>query len=219
MCIVDADYVERGKGREDVRISRGYWIGQHEVTQALWKEVTGTNPSRITGSPFLPVNHVSWSEACEFCERLTDRERAVGRCPDGYAYRLPTEAEWEFACRAGTDAEWPVPLAELAAPGGRHRQIVEVGLTPANAWGLHEMQGNVPEWCRDEWKPYPERQEGVTVDRYHRGKPSQAMFVVRGNGVWETDLAASGVGRSRRHDMAGGFRGLRLVLGPVLDQD
>jgi formylglycine-generating enzyme required for sulfatase activity len=217
MGSADAAFVQTGKGREQVRISRGYWIGQHEVTQGLWMEVTGTNPSRITGSPFLPVNHVSWSEACQFCRRLTERERAAGRCPDSYVYRLPSEAEWEFACRAGTDAEWPVPLAELAAPGGRHQQLVEVGLTPANAWGLHEMQGNVPEWCLDEWKPYPERQDEATVDRLHRGDPARTMFVVRGNGVWETEIGPTSIARTRRHDIAGGFRGLRLVLGPEFD--
>ncbi|MEY3203797.1 MAG: hypothetical protein RLZZ21_128 [Planctomycetota bacterium] len=212
-----AEFVQTGKGREQVQISRGYWIGCHEVTQGLWMEVTGTNPSRITGSPFLPVNHVSWSEARDFCGRLTERERAANRCPADYVYRLPTEAEWEYACRAGTEDEWPVPLAELAAPGGKHRRLVEIGSTPANDWGLHEMQGNVPEWCLDEWRPYAGGQTGAALDRCHEGDPARAMFVVRGNGVWETEIGPTSIARTRRHDIAGGFRGLRVVLGPAVE--
>jgi formylglycine-generating enzyme required for sulfatase activity len=173
----------------------------------------GDNPSRVTGSPLLPVNQISWSDARGFCKRLTERERTANRLPEGYEYRLPTEAEWEYAGRAGTDKEFVVPLEELAY-GYRH--FVEVGTTPANPWGLYEVLGNVAEWCLDQWSEYPKDQDSPTVDRFHEGDPSRAMFIVRGHGFWYTDLPPTVFVRAPRHDIAGGFRGFRVVLGPTI---
>lgn len=204
-----------GLGHEAVRLTRGYWIGAYEVSQEQWTKVLGSNPSRVTGSPFLPVNNISWSEARAFCEALTKRERAGNRCPNGYEYRLPTEAEWEWACRAGTDLAAPVPPSELALPGGASGGLVEIGGTPANAWGLHEMIGNVEEWCLDAWQAYPATSTEPTIDRYCRGEPGIGEFSVRGGGFWLTEAAATSFGRTRRQDVAGGFRGCRVVLGPV----
>lgn len=207
-------YVQTGLGNERVRITTGFWIAAYETTQSQWDELMDSNPSRFTGSPYLPVHHVSWTQACEYCRALTARERRAGRCPDGYEYRLPTEAEWEYACRAGTDREFPVPLAELVVRDGRFPHVMEVGASPANDWGLHEMQGNVPEWCLDEWRPYPATQEEATVDRFHTGDPRRSMFAVRGNGFWITEVGPTAFTRTKRADVGGGFRGFRTVLGP-----
>jgi hypothetical protein len=145
--------------------------------------------------------------------RLTEREQKENRLPEDYEYRLPTEAEWEYASRAGTDKEFVVPVEELAY-GYRH--LVEVGTTPANPLGLYEVLGNVAEWCLDQWREYPKNQESTTVDRFHEGNPSQAMFIVRGHGFWYTDLPPTVFVRAPRHDIAGGFRGFRVVLGPAI---
>lgn len=201
-----------GAGRERVRISNGYWIGAYEVTQGQWQRVMASNPSRITGSPYLPVNNISWSEACDFCARLTERERRSGRCPAGLEYRLPTEAEWEFACRAGSDEAVVIPKAEIAMRGNRHRSIVEVGTTPPNGWGLHEVLGNVPEWCLDAWRDYSGDESTVVIDRYHPADSATTPFVVRGNGFWITEMGTTSFSRTRRHDIRGGFRGFRIVF-------
>ena len=218
MGITTARWQEGGKGKERVRISRGYWIGAYEVTQKEWESVMGSNPSRITGSPFLPVNWVSWSDACEYCVKLTEIEREAGRCPHGFEYRLPTEAEWEFACRAGTDDIYCIPEDKIWHRGPGRSSIVEIGSTPPNAWGLYEMLGNVPEWSLDAWRSYPATQDGVTVDRYHKGDAAKDMFVVRGNGFWNTEVNCTSFTRTKRCDLASGFRGFRVALAPVLPQ-
>jgi serine/threonine protein kinase/formylglycine-generating enzyme required for sulfatase activity/Flp pilus assembly protein TadD len=212
----DAPHVQLGANQERVQITRGYWIAAHEVTQGQWSAIMGTNPSRVTGSPYLPVNNVSWSESRRFCEQLTALQRAAGRCPDGYEYRLPTEAEWEYACRAGSDEEWVVPQDRIAFRDTRVSGPVEVGATPANSWGLHEMQGNVAEWCLDEWRDYRKPQSNATLNRFNEGNPSRSMFVVRGSGFWITEVPPTAFVRTRRYDIAGGFRGFRVGLGPTI---
>lgn len=207
---------ETGKGGERVKLTKGYWIGAYEVTQGQWDAIAGENTSRITGSPYLPVNGVCWSEASKFCQKLTTHENDAGRLPDGYEYRLPTEAEWEFACRAGGDEEFSVPQAEIPVRNDRFTTIVEAGVSPPNAWGLHEMLGNVPEWCLDRFVDYPERREGPTTDRFHEGDPSTAMFVVRGGSFWMYETGPTCFARTKRHNLPGGFRGFRVVLGPTI---
>jgi hypothetical protein len=103
----------------EVTISRGFWIGKYEVTQGEFETVMGRNPSNFTGDPKQPVEQVEWHDAVAYCDALTERERAAGRLPSGYRYRLPTEAEWEYACRAGTST--PVPLRRSAPVG--HGQL------------------------------------------------------------------------------------------------
>jgi len=207
-----------GAGQERVRISRGYWIGAYEVTQGQWQSVMDSNPSRITGSPYLPVNNVSWSDARDFCDQLTKRERKAGRCPGSHLYRLPTEAEWEYACRCGSDRPFVIPAFEIARRGSRYRTIVEVGTTPPNRWGLYELLGNVPEWCLDAWNDYSGDVSKVVVDRYHFGDHLIASFVVRGNGFWINEMGHTCFTRSHRQDIRGGFRGFRVVLAPYARQ-
>jgi formylglycine-generating enzyme required for sulfatase activity len=162
---------DKDETRHEVTISKPYWMGKHEVTQAQWEAVMRNNPSRFKGEK-LPVEAVSWEEAMAFCKKLTERERVAGRLPEGYCYTLPTEAEWEYACRAGTatpfntgnnfttgqgnyDGNYPYNPYDGNAKGEYRRRTTEVGSFPANAFGLYDMHGNVEEWCRDWYGDYP----------------------------------------------------------------
>lgn len=209
-----AQLPQHGAGQEKSRISRGYWLGIHEITQRQWGAVIKSNPSRVTGSPYLPVNNVTWTEARRFCEHLTASERQAGRCPDGYEYRLPTEVEWEWACRAGSGQAFTIPEGDRPVRE-RYRSLVEVGATPANAWGLHEMLGNVPEWCLDSWRDYTGNIENDQIDRLAGGPAGEPPFVIRGGGVWFDESAATSFARTKRHDVPGGFRGFRVALAPA----
>ncbi len=125
-----------------VRIRRPFWMGKTEVSQALWKAVTGANPSAFPRGGDHPVERVSWDDCQAFLLAL---KRGTG-----IPFRLPSEAEWEYACRAGTRAESPPRLDEVAwternSGGTTHK----VGGKAANAFGLHDMLGNVWEWCQD----------------------------------------------------------------------
>ena len=128
----------------EVTISRPFYIGVYEVTQAEYERVTGTNPSYFSG-PRRPVERVSWEDAVEFCERLSEME--------GETYRLPTEAEWEYACRAGTttDYYWGEEFDGDYAwyESNCDEQTHDVGLKLPNPWGLYDMSGNVWEHCYD----------------------------------------------------------------------
>jgi len=151
---------EREGPQHPVRVSE-FWMAQTPITQAQWQAVMGSDPSRFNGSDSAqrPVESVSWHEAMEFCRRLSQRT--------GRRYTLPSEAQWEYACRAGTATPFSFGqtlTAELAnydasstyadGPQGECRQqTTPVGMFPANAWGLHDMHGNVWEWCLDHWHP------------------------------------------------------------------
>ena len=161
-----------------VTITRPFWLGKTEVTQAQWQSMMGSNPSHFKGEN-LPVEQVSWSDAMEFCRKLTERERTAGRLPAGYVYTLPTEAQWEYACRAGTTGDYAGGLNAM----GWHNQnsgssTKTVGTKQANAWGLHDMYGNVWEWCLD-WLG---RYSGAAVAD-PRGRASGSLRVTRG-GSW-----------------------------------
>lgn len=146
-------------GRVDVTISRGFWIGRTPVTWGSWLMNAGSIRDAPMYDMELPATHADWDRAVLFCEALTERERAGGRIDEGWAYDLPTEAEWEYACRAGTRSpyffgeDW-ARLAEHAWYNGSpnadevdHPRRV-AGLQP-NPWGLFDVLGNVLEWCRD----------------------------------------------------------------------
>jgi formylglycine-generating enzyme required for sulfatase activity/tRNA A-37 threonylcarbamoyl transferase component Bud32 len=135
-----------------VRITRPFLLGVHEVTQKDYRTVMGQNPSHFIGDD-LPVEHLTWKQARDFCKKLTElpNEQAAGR-----RYRLPTEAEWEYACRAGTTTRFNVGDNLTHANARFHKeddsepqQTTAVGSYPANAWGLHDMHGNVWEWTGD----------------------------------------------------------------------
>lgn len=195
-----------------VTISRPYWLGKYEVTQAEWEAVMRTNPSRVRGAR-LPVEQVQWTEAMGFCRMLTERERAAGRLPSGYVYSLPTEAEWEYAARAGTTGDYGAPgrLEELGwfavNAGGAPKPV---GQKRANAWGLHDMHGNVAEWCLDWYGTYA----GVAVTD-PRGVATGSHRIHRGGG-WATGAAQT---RSAYRNLGlpeerNQFVGFRLALRP-----
>jgi formylglycine-generating enzyme required for sulfatase activity len=142
---------ERNESQRAVTISRVFWLGKYEVTQGEWQSVMGSNPSYFAKvGKNAPVERVSWDDAQSFCGKLN--ASTEGSRPAGYAYCLPTEAEWEYACRAGTTGAWAGDFAAMAW-SGHHTQ--EVGEKFANAWGLHDMHGNALEWCSDRYADYP----------------------------------------------------------------
>lgn len=140
-----------------VTLTRGFWIGKYEVTQSEYLSVMNTNPSVPPIDPSGPVSRVSWLDATNFCAKLTLRELAAGRIPAGSQYRLPTEAEWECAARAGTTTRFSYGDDPDYADLGSHAwHAANSGLTAhlvgqklPSPWGLYDMEGNVVEWCQD----------------------------------------------------------------------
>ena len=136
-----------------VSLSRDFWLGKYEVTQRQFEEVMGKNPSHFKDDPNGPVEKVSYFDTVAYCSAITQRERASGRLPADYEYRLPSEAEWEYACRAGTTNHFSFgdAVADQYAwtsencEGRPH----PVGQKRPNPWGLHDIHGNVWEWCQD----------------------------------------------------------------------
>lgn len=211
--LVPANSFVMGSARGDatnrphqVALSNAYWIGVTEVTQAQWREVMGTNPSKFKGDD-RPVDSVSHGDAVQFCDRLSARE--------GRRYRLPTEAEWECACRAGATAmfHWgdEVGLSSRFAwtnENARERTHPVAKRSP-NAWGIHDMGGNVVEWCSDwfSWR-YP------TVPVTDPTGPSQGDEHVRRGGFW--GFYPFSCGSASRDSGPVGFAeptvGLRVVL-------
>ncbi len=204
-------------GRHRVRLTKGYWMAQIEVTQREYDKMTGANPSRFAGSPYLPVDWVAWDQAAAYCRKLTDLENEAGRLPAGYEYRLPTEAEWEYACRAGSDQDFSVP-EEWAwsrdRSGGRPHEVAE---SQPNPWGLYDMHGNAMEWCIDAWAESPKGKNEVAVDPVKIGRPDkETTFVVRGGAWWLPADQCTSQWRFRNHNNPNGFRGFRIVLGPKI---
>ncbi|MEK7677240.1 MAG: SUMF1/EgtB/PvdO family nonheme iron enzyme [Verrucomicrobiota bacterium] len=201
-----------------VTISGGFWMGKHEVTQGEYLDVMGSNPSYFKGDTNRPVEQVSWVDATNFCARLTARERAAGRLGASDVYRLPTEAEWEYGARAGSTTRFSygddpgyVKLGDYAWFSGNSGSTTHpVGLKLPNAWGLHDMSGNVWEWCLDWYGSYP---GGSLTDP--RGPATGSNRVDRGGG-W------GGGGRGCRSayrngdtpDSRNGDLGFRVVLAP-----
>ena len=160
--------------QHDVTVS-GFYIGKFQITQAQWEAVMGKNPSHFKGDPALPVESVSWNEAKQFCEKLAQMT--------GKAYRLPSEAEWEYACRAGTTGDYAGDLDAMAwyseNSGGKTHPV---GQKQPNAFGLYDMHGNVWEWCEDDWH---DSYAGAPTDgRVWVHTPSRGSYRVDRGGSW-----------------------------------
>jgi formylglycine-generating enzyme required for sulfatase activity len=225
-----------------VTISSPFWMGRDEVTQAQYQALMGTNPSLHQGWYFVnaanrPVENMSWNHAVSYCDALTVQEAAAGRLPSGYEYRLPTEAEWEYCCRAGTTTEWNVgsslscgqanfyneTTSSYCVPGqlfgGQFLlsgQTSAVGSYAANAWGLHDMHGNVWEWCLDGWDFSSSYPAGPVTDPYVLSSSGPSR-VYRGGG-WHTfsfGCRSAFRGVSSPTGTAASF-GFRVVCAPVL---
>jgi hypothetical protein len=134
----------------DVTFSSDYYLGKFPVTHAEYEAVTGTNPTEHDVLGEAPVASVSWEMASRYCQRLTELDRRAGVLPGDWEYRLPTEAEWEYACRAGSSAPRHGPPQEVAwYHDNADEQPHAVGQKLPNPWGFHDMLGNVWEWCQD----------------------------------------------------------------------
>jgi formylglycine-generating enzyme required for sulfatase activity len=169
-----------GSEARQVTLTKAFDLGVYEVTQEQYEKVMGKNPSYFKG-PQNPVENVNWDDAVEFCRKLSELpEEKSG----GYVYRLPTEAEWEYACRAGTTTKYSFgdsdkELGDYAwYSGNSGRTTHPVGGKQPNPWGLYDMHGNVWEWCQDWYGDYP---SGSVTDP--TGAASGSYRVIRG-GSW-----------------------------------
>lgn len=218
---------ESEDGRDDdekqheVSLKDPFWLSETPVTQKQWKSLMGRNPSRFAGDD-LPVVNVSWDDAVKFCKKLNDKFKKM--LPGGFHFALPTEAQWEYACRAGAstafcygdasdmekmncNGDYPCGGGE---PGKNMKKAMPVKHYPANTWGIFSMHGNVFEWCRDVYEEnYAQNPESL------RGN-NGITRVIRG-GSWDTGAAYC---RAARRDYASpddqyDFVGFRVALVPV----
>jgi formylglycine-generating enzyme required for sulfatase activity len=196
-----------------VTLSRGFYLGKHEVTQSQWEKVMGSNPSRYKGGN-RPVESVSWTEVTAFCDKLTELERKAGRLPAGMSYQLPTEAQWEYACRADTKTAFSFGdslTSEQANISGGPGETVDVGKYPGNFWGFHDMHGNVWEWCADWYGAYP---TGAVSDPV--GPADGSYRVERGGSWFNTANRARSANRYRNLPATSNYSlGFRLSLRPA----
>ena len=215
-----------------VTLSTGFWMGKYEVTQEQWTELMGNNPSKFVGKT-SPVDSVNWDDATEFCTKLTEIEQKAGRVPPGFEYRLPTEAEWEYACRAGTttytflgdllgrnegnrldDYAWHGTNSGDAIPSNLNlphtRGTNPVGQKKPNPWGFHDIVGNVLEWNLD-W--HSGKRPGGTDPLQTQKTPFRS---VRGSYYLGSRATCRSAMRGRRSpDSRSQNLGFRVVLGPI----
>jgi formylglycine-generating enzyme len=155
-----------GEDQVEVTLTKGFWMAKYETTQSQWKRVMGKLPGPLTtelpAGDEYPVGNVNFPEAESFCKQLTERGHVSGDLPRNWEFRLPTEAQWEYACRAGTttatafgnslsskQANFKGKPYNGGEPGQSLGHAAKVGSYPPNAWGVCDMHGNVYEWCRD----------------------------------------------------------------------
>ncbi|MEO6390392.1 MAG: formylglycine-generating enzyme family protein [Pyrinomonadaceae bacterium] len=200
--------------RHRVEITREFFLGRFEITQAQWNAVMGTNPSHFKDCPQCPVEMISWRDATTFVAKLNARQRK-------YRFRLPTEAEWEYATRAGSQANFAYgdtlsstqanfdgnfPFGNVAQ-GRFLKRTAEVGGYPPNQWGLYDIHGNVWEWCSDYFGQYRNR-----VQRDPKGPATGRSHVLRG-GSWFVN--AVNARSATRHNLAADQRnpnnGMRIA--------
>jgi sulfatase modifying factor 1 len=212
---------QTNEDQAEVTLTNGFSLGQTEVTQGQWEKVMGSTPWKekryVKEGADYPATYVSWENAMEFCRKLTDQERSAGRLPKGYEYTLPTEAQWEYACRTGTTTRYSFgddasPLSEYAWWGAFSRDgnttteeyAHRVGLKKPNQWGLHDMHGNVFEWCLD-WR------EARGIGETDAFDPLSGRQPVYRGGSWTYDARSCRAAYRRRssptyHSYIVGFR-------------
>jgi len=163
-----------GRNAHPVILTKGFYLGKYEVTQEQYEKVMGNNPSKFKGEN-LPVEEITWDDAMAFCKKLSEKEK--GRIPVGWEFTLPTESQWEYACRAGTTTKYSwgddinSKLANYADSGLKKTRAV--GSYRPNAWGFHDMHGNVIEWCQDWLGPYKKQ---LAVDPVGPSSGSKRVF-------------------------------------------
>ena len=189
--------VEDGRSSDEnqvsVTLSKAFWMAKTEVTQAQWRVVMENNPSRFKGDD-LPLEKVSWNDAQEFIKKVNDS----GVIPEGWKMALPTEAQWEYACRAGETAAYSGGTIDQVAwyEDNSGSKTHPVGTKKPNAWGLHDMHGNVWEWCAD-W--YGHELVGGTDP----SGPASSNFRVCRGGSWVSRVAAGCRSASRLRNSQG----------------
>ena len=197
-----------GEAKFPVQISRGFYMGKYEVTQEQWEAVMGNNPSKFKGSG-LPVDTVSWNDCKEFIAKLNgELKDQLG----GAVFRLPTEAEWEYACRAGTTGDYESDNLDPAGwyDGNSEETTHRVGGKKPNGWGLHDMHGNVWEWCHDYYGDYDTHQP-LLVDP--EGVSGGGFRVTRGGSWADNDDACQSDFRDYNNPGDGScYGGFRLAL-------
>ncbi len=199
-------------------LRRGFWMGKYEVTQGEYQAVVGPNP-KFQGPGNLPADSMSWGDATNYCAKLNVAEKQAGRLPDGFAYRLPTEAEWEYAARSGHTNRFSFGDDIGFKKIGRYAWTSEnsgndthpVGQKAPNTWGLYDLHGNVAEWCQDWFGTYTQDDKtnptgpATGRDRVYRGGSCA-------DAAAESRVSARG---GLNPDSRLGSFGFRVVLAPV----
>jgi formylglycine-generating enzyme required for sulfatase activity len=223
----EKDRFAKNEAHVSVAINKGFYLGKYSVTQAEFKAVMGTTPwagkRYVKEGDDYPATYVDWNDAAEFCRKLTARESQAGRLPQGYVYALPTEAQREYACRAGTttaysfgddagnlgDYAWWGGIGDGDGSAKTEPYAQRVGQKKPNQWGFYDMHGNVCEWCRD---AYAEKLPGGTDPLVETG----AIRVIRG-GSWGSDARHCRSALRNRYGPGGrmGILGLRAALVPA----
>ena len=201
----------------EVKLSTGFWISRCPVTQAQWSAVMKNNPSfNSQGGIECPVESVSWHDAISFCNKLNEEQRQ--ELPQSFQFSLPTEAQWEYACRSGTSSLYATgdtedSLAEVAwYLGNSNGHTHPVATKAPNGWGIFDMLGNVEEWCFDPYAEYPENDQVDWV-----GKASPIVRSTRSDCYWSPYGAPDFPNRCSRRGYAapddhGKWKGFRICL-------
>ena len=206
----DEQFRKENETPHKVSLSKGFYLGKYEVTQGQWEKVMGDNPSFFRGRD-RPVERVSWEQARSFCEKITQLDRRKGLLPEGWRYDLPTESEWEYACRAGTKTAYAWGSSIESSQANFQSEVNatrEVGFYLSNPWGFFDMHGNVLEWVADRNGEYSNSQ---VVDPQGPSKGSNR--VMRG-GSWynEGGQLRSAERSSAFPGVAATFIGFRLAF-------
>jgi formylglycine-generating enzyme required for sulfatase activity len=221
----DSDADPEGERTREVSLTSSFWMGKVPVTRGQYRAVMGGVPD----TPFeshagdeKPVTQISWRDAMAFCTRLTELERDENALPSGFTYRLPTEAEWEYACRAGSTKSRHGMLEEIALVAETGHRFEKAGGRMPNAWGLHDMLGLVYEWCHDVYAPYrPLKTVNPVNERPETASLNQPLVrVVRGGSYQDAAAFARASARLGHPETKHSGRvGFRVVLARPLSSE